>query len=90
MSTFASSETYRVVYVGQGRSMRGIGPFKRPIESEDIWRRQLAEEQQQTCNTMAAEGYRLERVQPVSSSAEWQGGWTEGVWLYFRREDRGA
>ncbi len=79
------TDAYRVVYVGSGRKMKLKG--MRPDESEEDWRERLAEEQQVVCNQLAGEGFRLERVEPISSSRDMAGGWTEGVWLYFRREE---
>ncbi len=72
----------RVVYVGTGRR-RVLQRIPFWYENERVWRVRLAKEQEQVCNEMAQERLHLFKVIPVSSSREWQGGWTEGVWLYF-------
>ena len=37
------------------------------------------------CGEMGSQGLRLVGVVPVESSAQLQGGWTEGAWLHFAR-----
>jgi hypothetical protein len=68
--------TCRVIYVGGRR-----GRIRR--EPEGNWRERLATEQEAACREMAGQGLRLIDVVPVTSSTAFQGGWTEGVWLYF-------
>ena len=79
-----ATTSYRVIYVGTGRRPRGrvlgrVGLY----ESERAWRQRLAQEMEEACQEMARRGLRLIQVVPILSSASVQGGWTEGVWLYF-------
>ena len=78
--TTNDSPAYRVRYVGTGRR---TGRWGRSTQPERDWRQQLASEQEAVCEEMTLDGLRLAHVVPVLSSAEFRGGWTEGVWLYF-------
>ena len=70
----ATPSKYRVVYVSTGRRL-----FERELRR----RERLATEQEQACEEMASQGFRLLKVVPVISAGAFQGGWTDGVWLYF-------
>ncbi len=76
----------RVVYVGTGRRPRSgflglIGAY----EAERDWRQRLAKEMEDASQEMARRGLRLTQVVPVLSSStwNWNGSWTEGVWMHF-------
>ena len=56
-------------------------------EPEQDWGELLAEEMNEACDEMASQGLRLASIVPVESSAELQGGWTEGAWLHFARAE---
>jgi hypothetical protein len=83
MTEEVGATPYQVVYVGTGRRKKGW--FAN--ESEEVWRRRLAQEQQDVCNDRAQRGLSLVKVVPVLSSGEFRGSWTEGVWLYFAAAD---
>jgi len=76
----------RVIYVGTGRQPRpGILGLIGAYEPERDWRHRLAQEMEDASQEMARRGLRLMEVVPVLSSStwNWNGSWTEGVWLYF-------
>jgi hypothetical protein len=80
---------YRVVYIGTGRQpkkggLRWLGGY----EPERDWRIRLAQEMEDACQEMARRGLRLAKVVPALSSStwNWNGSWTEGVWLYFESD----
>ena len=75
----ATPSKYRVVYVGTGRRLR----WRIFSEPERGWRERLATQQEQACGEMAIQGFSLLKVVTVISTSSLQGGWTEGVWLYF-------
>ena len=70
----------QVRYVGSGRRTKWWWTAR---EDERVWRQRLAEEQEGVCADMSQQGLRLVNTVPVLSSSGFQGGWTEGVWLYF-------
>ena len=80
MSETGAPAPYRVVYVG-GRRFGGFFSLKR--QPERTWRQRLANEMEEVCQEMASHGLRLFTVVPIKSSASFQGGWTDGAWLYF-------
>jgi hypothetical protein len=80
------SEEYRVVYVGATRFKRGSPQRGRLGRLRRGWRDALAEEIEGECGTRAADGFRLHSIVPAQKSQDLQGGWTEGVWLFFVRE----
>ncbi len=75
----------RVVYVGEGRRARRKFVLPVSYEDERTWRQRLATEMEEVCREMLQQGLHLTHVVPVTSSAEFRGGWTEGAWLYFAK-----
>ena len=83
---------YRVVWIGTSRQRtHGLLGILPAFEPERDWRQRLAKEMEDASQEMAHRGLRLIHVVPVQSSVSLQGGWTEGVWLYFESDrDRAA